>query len=49
MRVVLNVFITLSEAEEDKPIVYRCVDWLKTNNIAYYLAKLRVRAGELSC
>jgi hypothetical protein len=37
---VYNVFIAHSEADEDKPIIYRCVDWLKTNNIGYYLAEL---------
>jgi len=38
--VVYNVFISHTEAEEDKPIIDRCVDWLKANDISYYLAEL---------
>ena len=37
---VYNVFISHTEAKEDEPIIYRCIDWLKTNNIGYYLAEL---------
>lgn len=37
---VYRVFIAHTEAEEDKPIVDRCIDWLEANNIEYYLAEL---------
>lgn len=45
---VYQVFIAHSESEEDKPIIYRCVDWLKANNIGYYLAELSFEAKPLS-
>jgi hypothetical protein len=44
---VYQVFIAHSESEEDKPIVYRCADWLKANNIGYYLAELSFEAKPL--
>jgi hypothetical protein len=44
---VYQVFIAHTESEEDKPIVYRCIDWLKANNIGYYLAELSFEARPL--
>ena len=44
---VYKVFIAHSEAKEDEPIIYRCIDWLKTNNIGYYLAELSFEAESL--
>lgn len=37
---VYQVFVAHTEAEEDKPLIGQCINWLETNNIEYYLAEL---------